>query len=334
MWSRTRICLSLLCVLHAIISLEPLDLLQRPLAASRTPKPRLLVCIAAHWAPGLTTVHLERVLLEYGVAFASAFDVRIRIDTDSPALRAAIAHSPAAPFFEIIIWSLAELGNPMHLPFMHRHHVQSVASEYDFFIFSEDDVLVPLASFLLYVHRRKELQALGWEFGWVRAEVWTADSVTAISVDNIEPVLDASVWETPSGHLYAEPWSPYAAFYALDTEELGKMITDPSRVWWEGFPPFQIREKVSVGYGYKYTGGAAAPFGARGWRSCALVPLTPAGLVEPDAVIWHLPHKYATRPTLGFHDCGAVRVSDVFNWSSHSISSSPLATFPVDKRGH
>ena len=178
---------------------------------------------------------------------------------------------------------------------------------------------------------RGELAARGWAFGWVRAERWSVDNVTAVAIDNIDPVVDARVYRTPAGHAYAEPWSPYAAFYALDAAELRAMIDDPSGVWHGGFPPFLPREKMSIGWSYVYTGGASAPYGATGWRARALVPLTPTGAIHSDAIAWHLPNKYATSATLGFHDLGSVLVSDVFQWGEKGFPSGggePLGDLP------
>ena len=290
-----------------------------PSAPRAAPLPRLLVCIASHYTPGKsTTAHLARILRELRERYAKHFAVSVAVDTNSAELAAALPGlAGGAPLrLTTRVWGAAELGDPLHLPYVHRHLVQQVLEEHDYFLFTEDDVLLPLESFQLYARRQRELWALGWMFGWVRAEVWGGDNATAISIDNVDPVADPPVYRAPSGALYAEPWSPYTAFYVLDAEQARAMVADPSGVWANGFPPFLPREKMSVGYFYARTGRAGdEPWGAKGWRARALVPLDAAGRVEKDAIAWHLPRKYAQGTQLWFHDLGSVPVDSLFNFS-------------------
>ena len=292
--------------------------------------PRLLICIAAHRVTGKTSAgFLNTVLDNFSINYRPSFDVRIHVDTNSAELRDELRTRPSPP--EVRVWSIAELGgNPYNLPYVHREIMKNAmsAGEVDFVLFAEDDMLVPIAAFNLYVARRLELQTMGWSYGFVRAEKWAVDNTTAISVDNIDPIIDAVVHETVTGGRYAEPWTPYAAFYVLDAAELAAMILDPSDVWFGGFPPFLHRERISVGYAFKKTGGKGAPYGATGWRSRALIPLTIEGRVHPDVIVWHLPSKYAKSATLGFGNAGAVKVADIFKWSSWPKSTIPLTLLP------
>lgn len=294
--------------------------------SSPPPLPRLLVCIAAHRAPGQSAGHLARVLAE-AASYRSAFSVTVAVDTNSAELAAWVeGESPAAGFASARVWLSEELGDPLHLPNVHRHLMQARSSEFELFLYVEDDVLIPLRALSAFVAAQGELWERGWTYAWVRAELWRADNATAVSVDNIEPVQDPRVWRTPSGALYAEPWSPYAAAYALTRGQLEAMVRDASRVWYDGFPPFLPRERVAIGWAYARTGSTAdpAPYGAVGWRARALVPITPNGTVHPDALVWHLPQKYAVHAPLFFKDLGAVPVADVFAWTQGVPESQPL----------
>ena len=295
------------------------------------PLPRLLVCMAAHYGAGRTTAHLDRVLGEYLGPFSRHYSVSVSVDTNSEEL---VAHLALRfPAVQARLWSALELGNPLHLPYVHRHHMQQVLEEHDYFVFTEDDVLLPLASFQFYARHQRELWDKGWMFGWVRAELWGGDNRTAISIDNIEPVVDPPLYRAErSGQLYAEPWSPYTAFYVLDREQALSMREDPSQVWNNGFPPFLPREKMSVGYLYAFTGGATEPYGAKGWRARALTPLDASGAVLEEAIAWHLPRKYATSTQLWFHDLGSVPVQAMFNFSvpgaALAAAARPLVQHP------
>lgn len=295
-------------------------------ATASSGRPRILVCIASHHDAQRSTAHLERLLESLATDFAPLFRVTVWVDTNSEALGPLLAALPFSPRLALRtrVWSLAELGNPLHLPFVHRHAMGGALGDFDFFWFTEDDVLLPLAAFQLYVARREELWERGWLFGWVRAERWGGDNVTAISVDNIVPLMDPVLYATPAGHVYAEPWSPYTAFYILDARQLAAMMGDTqSKVWFDGFPPFLPRERMSVGWNFAFTRGKGEPYGAKGWRARVMVPVTmPQGKLDPRAVAWHLPQKYARANKLFFKDLGAVPVDALFNWTA----GRPVAT--------
>lgn len=290
-------------------------------ASLRSPLPRLLVCIASHFTPGKSTpAHLARIFRELRERYTRHYRVTVALDTNSAEWAAQLADAAGALEFSARVWGAAELGDPLHLPHVHRHLVQQALDAHDYFMFTEDDVLLPLEAFQLYALRQRELWELGWLFGWVRAEVWGGDNATAVSIDNVDPIADPPVYRAPSGALYAEPWSPYTAFYVLDAEQARAMVADPSDVWANGFPPFLPRERISVGYFYARTGRAGdQPWGAKGWRARALVPLDAAGRVEKDAIAWHLPRKYAQGTRLWFHDLGSVPVDGLFNFSAPPV---------------
>jgi len=85
-----------------------------------------------------------------------------------------------------------------------------------------------------------------------------------VAIDNLESRADVSVFETPDGNLWVQPWMPYTAHYVLDRDELRRVIEDPSGVWITGYPAFDGRsinsnlymgtEVISVGFQYKYSG--------------------------------------------------------------------------------
>jgi hypothetical protein len=209
------------------------------------------------------------------------------------------------------VWSLEALGgDPLYLPHVHRKYWEEHETEFDFFIFIEDDILFSLESFNMYVERRKALQDKGWVFGWVRVETWGVDNKTLVAIDNIESRANVTVFETPDGTLWAQPFMPYTAQYVLDREELRRVIEDPSGIWISGFPGFDKRsinnnfysgtEVISVGFQFKYSGNQLGnPLGAKGWQSRSLVPILRDCTVEnPRGTVHHMPSKYAKSTTL------------------------------------
>jgi hypothetical protein len=78
------------------------------------------------------------------------------------------------------------------------------------------------------------------------------------------------------------------------------MIEDTSHVWITGFPAIDTRENIAMGYNYKFSGNQESnPYGARGWQSRALVPISRDCKVKlSGGIVRHLPSKYAKSTTL------------------------------------
>jgi len=237
---------------------------------------------------------------------SAGHEVHVCFDTNSEELAKILStRSPTQSTREVRVWSLEALGgDPFYLPHVHRKYWEEHETEFDFFIFIEDDILFSLESFNVYVERRQALQERGWVFGWVRVETWVVDNKTLVSVDNVESIPNVTIFRSPDGNLWAQPWMPYTAQYILDRDEIRRAIEDPSGVWITGFPGFDKRtfnnnlytgtEVMSVGFQYKYSGNdLSSPFGEKKWQSCSLVPISRDCNVEnPGGLVYHMPQKY------------------------------------------
>ena len=262
---------------------------------------KVLVSVAAYWVPGRPLEYLFRLLEEYDRSFSEKYNVHVCIDTNTKELANILStRTPSHSTREVRVWTLQELGgDPENLPRMHRKYWEEKKDNFDFFIFTEDDILFTREAFDVYVERRRALQEKGWTFGWVIVEMWGVDNKTLIAIDILESRAIKTVFKTPDGHLWSEPWSPYSAHYVLDFDELRMMIEDKS-VWLSGFPAIDARANIAMGYNFKYSGNLSSnPFGARGWQSRALVPISSDCKVEqPGGIVRHLPSKYAKATSL------------------------------------
>jgi hypothetical protein len=289
---------------------------------------KILISVAAHSSPGrpLSLNYLFRLLHEYEENFSSIYNVHICVDTNSKELAETLnAHKPTRSTREVRVWSLEDLGgDPEYLPHMHRHYWEEKEDDFDFFIFTEDDILFTLESFEMYVKRRQVLQEKGWSFGWVRVETWGVDNTTLVALDILESRPIMKIFETPDGYLWAEPFSPYTAHYVLDRYELRSMIEDPSNIWTKGFPAIDTREEIAMGYNYKFSGNINSnPYGARGWQSRSLIPISRNCTVEqPGGIVTHLPSKYAkTTSLITNNDCIEGGPSKWGSWSNWGLGS-------------
>ena len=279
---------------------------------------KILVSVISTW-PGRPLEMIYRCLDVFEKVFPSVgHKVHLCFDTNSEELAGILSSRPPTQSTrEIRVWSLEALGgDPLYLPHVHRKYWEEHEIEYDFFIFIEDDILFSLESFNMYVERRQALQEKGWVFGWVRVETWGVDNKTLVAIDNLETRANVTLFETPDGNLWAQPWMPYTAQYLLDRNELRRVIEDTSNVWITGYPAFDKRvinnnlytgtEVISVGFQYKYSGNQlSSPYGGRGWQSCSLVPITRNCQVEqPGGIVTHMPSKYAKSTKLAKdNDC-------------------------------
>jgi len=279
---------------------------------------KILVSIISTW-PGRPLEIIYRCLDVFEKDFAIAgHEVHVCFDTNSEELDKILStRPPTHSTREVRVWSLEALGgDPLYLPHVHRKHWEEHETEYDFFIFIEDDILFSLESFNVYVERRNSLQEKGWVFGWVRVETWGVDNNTLVAIDNLESRVNFTVFETPDGNLWAQPFMPYTAQYVLDREELRRVIEDLSGIWITGYPAFDKRsinynlytgtEVISVGFQYKYSGNQlSSPYGGRGWQACSLVPISRDCRVEqPGGIVLHMPSKYAKNTILAKdNDC-------------------------------
>jgi hypothetical protein len=306
---------------------------------------RLLVCIASVHPPGgKSTLSLDIILGELLDKYQPHFNVTVLLDTNSEELFAHVKASPAHAMVVTRVCPGKSCEWLMYLPFYHRGYIEGVLGDYDHFLYVEDDILVPLPAFQLYLERYQELWSHGWLFGWVRTEQWRGSN-QSVANDTPFPLVDAIVYKAPhSGALYAEPWGAYSACYALDANQVRIMMGDPSKVWESGFPGLPERERIGVGYNFVFDGGnweARKPthplltYWAKGWRGRALVPLKSNGQVDPITMVKHLTSKYSdAAPSLFSGVWCSVPLEGMFLWSSNSsFKTLPLPVINVCGEG-
>jgi len=266
-------------------------------AKSNSARFKILVSVVAYWTTGRPFENLFHLLEEYEQYFSLGYEVHVCVDTNSEELAYILStRKPTQSSREVRVWSLQELGgDPEYLPQKHRQYWEEKGDNFDFFIFTEDDILFTKEAFDVYVARRQMLQEKGWTFGWVIVETWGVDNLTLVAIDQLESRAIKAVFKTPDGQLWSEPLSPYTAQYVLDRDELRNMIEDTSNVWTTGFPAIDKRANIAMGYNYKFSGNQMSnPFGAKGWQSRALVPISGDCKVEqPGGIVRHMPSKYA-----------------------------------------
>lgn len=303
---------------------------------------RLLVCVAAGPFRQPRYSQLEAALAEYLSYNASRFEVTVVVDTVSAqvasSLHVRFARVPAGMHLKTTLWSAQELealfpasagwgGEPAEFLVSHAHrlYMHKLLAEFDYFVYAEDDMLVPEAAITLLAERSAELWPLGWLVGFVRVEVdgagkpsnpdMLADSLRSNNPDLPDAPLRGVY--TAAGHVYAALGSPYGAIWALSREQLGSFIRDPTGVYATGAMAFDIRARMSWGYLM-----AHQPDGS--WASRALLPMGRDGGVDPRARVFHLSSNYCKNGSA--YVCASLAQ---MNTAMRAMTPLPLTAHPT-----
>ena len=301
-----------------------------PAGAVPAPLPRarrLLVAIAAKYDP-LRAAHLHRVVDTYfDYARSGAWDVELIVDTDDAACADALysrfprAGWPANASIATQVWGARELRAiarvnagqncgepvPMVLAQAHRHYLARRARDADFFVYTEEDMVLPQAHFELWVARQGELWARNWLFAFYRLE---RDAMGAPFLIDTALPRDPPVFVTEAGHRYVALPSSYHAAWLLTAAQLAEFVEDEQ--WLHGTTALAMgpRERVAVGWQF-----ARERSGAGALRARALTPITADWRLDPHAAMLHAPNTYvgdAPRPWVASpvpFGCGCVNSS-------------------------
>jgi hypothetical protein len=272
---------------------------------------RLLVCVAAGPFRQPRFSQLEAALTEYLSYNTSRFKVTVMVDTVSiqvaSALQSQFSSVPAGMHFEVKLWKASELeelfpasagwgGEPAEYLISHAHrlYMHKLRAEFDYFVYSEDDMLVPESAIALFVDRNSDLWELGWLLGFLRIEEDSAGQQS-------NPDMISSQFRNPDnsgtglrgvfeayGQFYGAVENPYGAVWALSRNQMDNFVNDPTGVYSTGAMAFDIRARMSWGYLM-----AHHPDG--NWFPRALLPLTREMNVDTRACVFHLPNNYCSK---------------------------------------
>ena len=255
------------------------------------------------------------------------------MDTHCHVVTEVVEASPVADLATVVVWSLQDMiairarGLPreaqyppfFYLPFVHKARMAAAIDEFDFFWYTEDDIVVPRASFDFYVSRHAELWDHGWLFGWGRFEKWAVDGVTPMASEGYGKHWNEPLFVTPSGHEYITSLVPYTGFYIHARAAVKAMIADPSGVWERGHVALYPREAIAVGYSFVHDGSsrpsATFTFAIEGWHSRMLWAVDmPGGSINHHTIAWHVTNKY-TRERVKW-GVAESPIYDMLNWTS------------------
>lgn len=276
---------------------------------------RLLVAVAAaRFAPGRLP-YLNSVLKGY-LGYSGNISVDILVDTADPTL-AEILHDtyppeslPKGKTIGTNIWTPEDLErqslitgvkiDPVELAVTHshRHYIHRRYVDYDYIVYTEDDIFMTETTFSLFASRNVELWGMGWILGFLRTE--KNNQGEQCTPDNLEDQTEGGGTKeivTLNGHLYRVPPNSYNGMWILDKNQVQTFVSDPTGIFLKGFWSHDERERMAFGYQHAFSP-------QKGWVSRTLIPLLSDFSVDERALIRHVPNNYCNK-TSG--KCARVR---------------------------
>ena len=174
--------------------------------------------------------------------------------------------------------------HPYYLTWKCRNLIKEQANDYDIFIYTEDDMLIPFNTILYWLKYNKNLIQCNYNLGFVRIE--TKDNVeyitdlpgcklkSIISLDNIDYCINNI--------------NPYCAMWIYNKEEFNRFVS--SKYYnINTINEYGIREKSAIGLHGN----------SNYWYKGTLIPLINNKL-NNNCKIYHLPNNYVEDHTNNF----------------------------------
>jgi uncharacterized protein YkvS len=233
-----------------------------------TENSKLLVCIAFHNNPKRLGF-IEKVIenfSKYKVIVDIVVDTNETLD-----LKASVVEH--------------RLNHPYHLTWVHRNHFKRNIDNYDYFMYVEDDMLVPYEGFCEYLNNFSVVWDLGYVPSFIRIE--TMDDKEFITDVTTEQTLEPIIIENKKFVTFQHP-THYHAFWIMPQKQLKETLT-------ENFERVETSREMAASY----------PM----WE----LNKTPIVKIEENQIdklcySYHLPNNYATNPNTKF---GKIEVKNV-----------------------
>ncbi len=241
----------------------------------------LLVHIAFHYVSDRRRF-LEQVLLAvYDYPLRS---IQVVIDSNTEDAR---SHDlPRAPdHVQLRIDVHPGLDHPFLLTWQHRKHMAEQRGNYDYFMYVEDDIVVPRKAIERWHREAEGLYRHGFLFGFLRTE--RTASAILVSSDQLKPARSHHI-RFLNGKPFFAPRNPYHGFWIYHQRQMDDFAASPC--WRDGNRPgWGVRERAAAGMIWR-----------KPKRHRTLVPLEPDLTVPQDVLVAHLPNNYALNPDSDF----------------------------------
>jgi hypothetical protein len=260
---------------------------------------RLLVRVAFHFHP--TRVAYLREVLEQ--AHRLPFEnITVAVDTNTTRTAELLRRIRCGAADEIAVHD--QLSDPYRLTWAHRQKMADRVDDFDFFMYSEDDMLVPSDSIPLWHERLPALAAEGYLPGFLRVE--RNRNGRLVSTDFTRPATKDEVVSI-AGKPYLNTPFPYQALWLYDKQTMQDFIA--SEVFEHGHPPFNeegwTRESAAIGFGFRADGEE--------YVNKTVLPLLDNLTIDPRCFVFHMPSNYALLVPPHIGGLGTMFVEDLID---------------------
>jgi hypothetical protein len=270
-------------------------------SAERSRPISLLVHIAFHFVAERWQ-YLQRVLA--GLAEYEIDRLVVIVDSNTPEVGARIAALSLPAHCTVQVAVHPRLAHPFDLTWAHRQHMASEIAAFDYFMYLEDDILVPWATFAAWLRREQAVAAAGYIHGFLRVEFDAAGNPRAT---DWRRAAQRPARIEIEGVRYIRPTWFYQACWVYSRLTLQRFVR--SGAWTRGVHPWSsvMREHRRADLGnltreYSAFGMACATPG----RPRVLLPVNDDAQVRSDCWVYHLPNNYAQGSSLTLMDARAL----------------------------
>jgi len=166
--------------------------------------------------------------------------------------------------------------NPHYLTWKCRDLLKKQKSDYDIFIYIEDDILVPYKAIKYWLEYNEKLIENGYNLGFVRIETDNnIDYITDLYGEKLDTII-----KFDNNFYCVNNRNPYCAFWIYNKKEFNRFVNSHFYNI-NNIPEYGIREKSAIGlHGY-----------TNYWYKNTLIPIINNRLVD-DCKIYHMPNNY------------------------------------------
>jgi len=244
----------------------------------------LLVHIAYHHEASVDRTRYLRNQLQNILETYPLDRIEIVVDTNHPSGKESIAPLLAEESgYSIRCKVHARLSHPFLLTWAHREPMGRRIGEFDYYMYCEDDLIIPWKSFEGW---RTDTELLGkhdFVRGFIRTETREDGSLVALDFPRVDS--DPRVVDLGSRGFYV-PRFPYHGFFLYTRRQMQIFAGTPEN--WDrkgNCCPYRIREKAASG---------------RAWKSRVehrvLLPLDTSGALLENPRVVHQPCNYVNNP--------------------------------------
>jgi hypothetical protein len=175
----------------------------------------------------------------------------------------------------------AGLTDPRRLTWAHRDAMRTAFPHFDYFLYTEDDILLPPAAVAIWRERLPSLVKHGFLPGFLRVEENRQGRLVASDFSHQDsPEQVVFIDERP----YLHTTFPYQAMWLYDKETMRAFLA--SDTFTAGHVPSSHKPLESAALGFTFDDRNGE------YRSRHLLPLTSSMQVDPSCYVFHMPSNY------------------------------------------